>query len=113
MPLKGFTLDPGLDGFLAYAQRFDIIPNQGLNGGIDSVAGMYGLRRSMRTNELRQGGIIQLKHIRKVLMLVPCFQRDVDTQLTKENCTEAYSDFWLNNYFDKETFYSFRLTETI
>lgn len=96
----------GLGGFLAYVQRFDLMDSNGLP---DPVSGMYSLRRSLRADGSRQGGIIQLKHIRRPVTLVPKFRRNIDPRLRKENCMEFYSEFWLNDYFDKETFYSFRL----
>ena len=116
MPPDGATLLQGLDGFMAYVQRFDVIlqgnsNNRDLTPDLISgtISGMFSLRRSLRAVGSRQASIIQLKHVRKPLMLVPRFTKPVDPRLTRENCMEHYSEFWLNDYFDKETFYSFRL----
>lgn len=100
-------------------QRFDVIPqitpNAGGHGGSfpDPVTGMYALRRSLRADGSRQGSIIQVKNIRKALHLVPRFRGNIDPRLKKENCMEHYSEFWLNDYFDKDTHHAFRSCASI
>ena len=108
MPPRGVHFVLGFDDFIAYTQRLDVIPSS--NGGIrpDPTTGMYALRRSLRADGSRQGGIIQIKHICKALYIIPRFRPVVDARLTKQNALEHYSEFWLDDYFDKETFFSFR-----
>ena len=110
---KGAQLPTGLDTFLAYVQRFDIIQQfrgdgYALGNVPNPVSGMYALQRSLRSNGSRRGGIVQLSHIRAVLSLVPCFTKEIDAWLNKDNSMDYFTDFWLNDYFDKEIFWILR-----
>lgn len=102
-----------VDTFLTYVQRYDIVPQYRSNGCIagpipNPVTGMYLLRRSNRLDGSRQGGITQVRNIQAVLSLVPCFKKEIDLRLNRNNCMDYFSEFWLNDYFDKEIFWVLR-----
>lgn len=102
-----------LNSFLAYVQRFDIIP-QAISSGSTTSRGyvpetstkMYVLKRSSRVDGTRMGDIIPLSHIRAVVDLVPRFVGAADTRLTKESSLEYSSEFLLNHFFDRQIYYS-------
>lgn len=102
------------DSFLAYVQRFDVVPQ--LNPAFsatrhgpypDPASGMYLLKRSVRANGSRMGDVIPVKQIQASLELVPSFGQKANPRLTKANSMETSDTFWLDKYFDKETFYTF------
>jgi hypothetical protein len=109
---------PGTDLLLAYAQRFDIVPQ--LNPTVqaasstqrglypDPLTGMYVLKRSQRSDGTIMGDIVPLGQVRTLLDLVPRFGADANKQLTKETSLEFSLEFWLNKYFDKELFYALK-----
>jgi hypothetical protein len=104
----------GTESFLAYVQRFDIIPQ--INPSFsarpgpfpDPATAMYLLRRSTRADGCRLGDVVPLDQVRAPLDLIPNFGAKVDNRLTKETSMEYSQEFWLNKYFDKETFFSFQ-----
>jgi hypothetical protein len=62
--------------YLVYAQRFDIIPQLSAlplaRAAIpDPITGLYLLKRVLRTDQSRMGGIIPLSHCRMPVQLVP------------------------------------------
>ncbi|KAJ6525109.1 hypothetical protein DFH09DRAFT_1095864, partial [Mycena vulgaris] len=66
---------PGINKFLAYVQRFDIVNPAGSVGGPrpDSDTGMYRVRRAWRTNGIVMGDIIPLDQLRAHVELTPQF----------------------------------------
>ena len=99
--------------FLAYVQRFDIVP-QNLNVTLpsprgaypDPVTGMYVLKRSHRSDGSRMGDVIPLTNLRAPADIIPRFHQKADVRLTK-GCSVEYShDFLLNKFFDPELFYA-------
>ncbi|KAJ6459425.1 hypothetical protein DFH09DRAFT_1500056, partial [Mycena vulgaris] len=66
---------PGINKFLAYVQRFDIVNPAGSVGGPrpDSDMGMYRVRRAWRTNGIVMGDIIPLDQLRAHVELTPQF----------------------------------------
>lgn len=102
-----------MSSFLAYVQRFDIVPQTTSLGSTTSrghvpepSTQMYILKRSSRADGIRMGDIIPLSHIRTAVDLVPRFMRAADPRLTKESSLEYSSEFLLNHYFDKQIYYS-------
>ena len=99
---------------LAYAQRFDIIPQpcpqspaqKGLY--VEPLTKMYRMKRAFRSDRSIMGGIIPLGQVRALVNLVPLFGELADERLTKETLLEYGSEFRLNPYFDKELFYALR-----
>lgn len=102
--------------FLAYVQRFDIVPQATSSGSTSGPArpgyvperstNMYVLKRSSRADGTRMGDIIPLSHIRTAVDLVPRFMEAADPHLTKENSLEYSREFLLNHFFDKQIYYS-------
>jgi hypothetical protein len=50
------------------------------------------------------GAVVPLIQLQTFVDLTPCFGGKADPWLTKGNSLEYASEFWLNKYFDKETF---------
>ena len=108
-----------LNGFLAYVQWFDIVPqartsSSGLTTSRgccpDSASKMYVLKRGHRTDGSWMGDVIPLTHIRANVDLVPRYMHAADVRLTKESSLEYSSEFLLNDFFDKQLYYSLRET---
>lgn len=95
------------DRFLAYVQRFDIVPQP--TGSRDSSTGMHVLKRSIRSGGQRLGDIIPLTQIRAYANIIPRFGDSADPRLTSFNAIEHSREFFLNSYFDKNTFFPFSL----
>jgi hypothetical protein len=72
---------------------------------------MYILKRSTRSDGSRVGDIVPITQLQAFVHLVPRFGQKADIRLTKENCMEYSSEFWLNKYFEKDTYYSFQFHE--
>ena len=96
----------GLDRFLAYVERFDIVPQSGSVNTANHFTGMYVLRRALRSDGSRQGHIVPIKFFRTAIMLVPRHGPRADGRFSRENSMECASEFWLNHYFNKELFFS-------
>jgi hypothetical protein len=100
--------------FLAYVQRFDIIPQpnpqQPSQKGsyVEPSTGMYCLKRARRSDGSFFGDVIVLEHIRALVDLVPRFAagESVEKHLSKETVLEHVSEFRLNKYFQKDLFYA-------
>src|SRR5262245_44032580 len=102
-----------MNSFLAYVQRFDIIP-QPISSGSSTSWGhvperstkMYFLKRSIRADGERMGDIVPLSHFRAAIDIVPRFMEAADPRLTKESSIEYSSEFLLNYFYDKQIYYS-------
>lgn len=114
VPPKLGRLAFGTEKFLAYVQRFDIVPQ--LNPSFsarsgpypDPITSMYLLKCSTRADGSRMGDIIPLGQLRSPVELTPSFGKKADSRLTKESSLEYSSEFWLDRYFDKEAFFALR-----
>jgi len=111
-PIWGDKLPIG-DLNLAYAQRFDIIPqplSSSLNAtpapGRDPTTHMYILRRSLRSDSSRLGDIVPLSRIRTPAQLTPRFGPRADPHLSSQNSLEFSTAFYLNSYSEKEIYYT-------
>lgn len=100
-----------INTFLAYAERFDVIPQPTHLGGStrarcpDPVTGMYVVKRSSRSNGARMGGVVPLSQTQIAAPLVPKYGPQADPKLTPRNSLEFSTEFFLNHYFDKELYY--------
>ena len=98
------------NSFLAYVQRFEIIPQTiGATGGnlqINPVTQMYMLRRSTRADGTPMGDVIPLSQLRAPADLIPRFHKNADTRFTKETSLAYSTEFFLNKFFDKNMYYS-------
>jgi hypothetical protein len=106
-------LESPTSSFLAYVERFDIVPQATSSGSTTSrgyvperSTNMYVLKRSSRADGKRMGDIIPLSHIRTAVDLVPRFMEAADPHLTKETSLECSREFLLNHFFDKQIYYS-------
>ena len=94
--------------YLAYVQRFDIVPQTHLPRGRrlapDPIHGMYVLRRAHRSDGSPMGGIVPLHHLRMPVHLIPRFGEKADPRLTSRTSFDNSNVFFLNHYFDKEDF---------
>lgn len=114
VPPQSFQVPMGLDMFLVYVQRFDIIPQ--LSAAVrqvqpDPVSGMFALKRSRRADGSLMGDIVPLSQCRVPIELTPRFFERADPHLKANNSLELSSEFWLNKYFDKELFFALHLTK--
>ena len=101
------------DSFLAYVQRFDIIPQLGVaaQGNSRTIrpepsSRMFALKRSIRSDGNRLGDVIPVTQIRSPVQLVPRFGHEADPRLTMETSLEYSTEFWLNKYETKEMFWA-------
>ena len=115
MPRRGGEPLRGLESFLAYVERFDIVPQPvSLAPTSARVAGrnpgtqMYVLKRALRASLRRFGDIIPLSQLRGPVQLVPCFGEAADSRLTMQNSLHYSPEFWLNPYANKESFWALR-----
>ena len=116
VPLKGFSQDPISDIFLTYMQRFDVIPQ--INQKFSSRAGsfpepastLFVLKRALRGDGTPLGDIIPLTQVRGLADLVPRFGTKADARLTRQNSLEYSTEFWLNKYFDKDSYFALTLS---
>lgn len=102
--------------FLAYVQRFDIVPQanpsargtgtRSLESQRDPASGMFVLKRSLRADNSRRGDVIPLSRLRTPIQLVPRFGATADSRLTKQTSLEYSTKFWLNKYAEKEDFWA-------
>lgn len=67
---------------------------------------MHVLRRAKRANGEPFGDVIPLDHVRSPAHLVPRFGKTADKRLSSSNSRALTREFWLNKYWDKETFYA-------
>ena len=100
---------PDAPSYLAYVQRFDIIPQPTAippaRAAIpDPTTGQYVLKRALRSNRSRIGDIVPLSHCRMPIQLTPRFGAKADMRLTSKNSMEWSTEFFLNTYFDKDVF---------
>ena len=98
--------------YLAYVERFDVIPQTHLPRGRrlapDLIRGMYILRRAYRSNGSPMGAIVPLYHLWQPIQLIPRFGEKADPALTSRTSFATSRDFYLNHYFDKEDFFYMR-----
>jgi len=105
------------DCFLAYVQRFDVIPqvnplSTGRTGQTQRCcypephSSLYMLKRAKRTDKSIMGDVVPLHQIRALADLTPCFGETAAKSLTSKNSTIYSSEYYLNKYFDKEMFWA-------
>ncbi|KAG2129257.1 uncharacterized protein EDB93DRAFT_1243436 [Suillus bovinus] len=80
------------DQFLTYVQCFNI------SGDHDLITQLHLLKRAKRSNETCIGGVVSVN-------LIPHFGAVADMHLTAYNSLEHASEFWLNPFWDKNTFF--------
>ncbi|KAG1895576.1 uncharacterized protein F5891DRAFT_1194098 [Suillus fuscotomentosus] len=88
------------DQFLTYVQHFD------LSNDRDPATRLYALKRAKRLNGNRMGDIIPVSQLRAPVQLVPRFGATADKRLSAYNSLEHAAEFWLNEFWDKSTFFA-------
>ncbi|TFK70651.1 hypothetical protein BDN72DRAFT_896229 [Pluteus cervinus] len=115
IPHAGAELPTGLEAFVVYARRFDIVPQVNPEVSQTTVRGpypepdtsLYVLRRALGSGGVPTGDIVPLIQLRASVNLIPRFGPKADVRVTRETSLAYYSDFYLNKYFTKELFYAF------
>lgn len=67
---------------------------------------MHLIKRATRSNNERIGYIIPLTMIKSPVHLIPRFGKEAHSRLTQQNSYELTNDFWVNKYWNKESFYA-------
>ncbi|KAG1768243.1 hypothetical protein EV702DRAFT_979542, partial [Suillus placidus] len=86
--------------FVAYVQCFDI-PNER-----DPTTQLHILKRAKRSNGIQMGDIIPVSQLRVSVNLIPHFGAAADKHLTPYDSMEHATEFWLNLFWDKNTFFT-------
>lgn len=117
MGKNGVNINGVTDRFLAYVQRFDIIPQPKFEGSAERgpypepASSLYLLKRGKRANGEIIGDIVPLNQIRALADVPPRFGAKANCTLSKENSHSVSTEFRLNKYFDKEMFLAMTLVE--
>ncbi|KAG1902222.1 uncharacterized protein F5891DRAFT_1186802 [Suillus fuscotomentosus] len=93
------------DCFLTYVHRFDSVTLLGSDGR-DLTTQLHVFKRAKRSNGTRLGDVILLSQVKSPINLIPRFGSIADNRLTTSNCMEHCSEFWLNKYWNKQSFFS-------
>ena len=118
---EGWSNPLKVDRFLAYVQRFDVIPqiNPKVSGSPtlrgqypDPSAGMYVVKRAFRSNQDPMGDIIPLQQIRSLVELTPRFGAKADQRFHSTNNLQCGGEYWLDKYFTKDLFYALNNVST-
>lgn len=102
---------PVTPDFLAYVQRFDIVPQTKPDGNgkgpfPEPASGMYLLKRARRSDKSVMGDVIPLDRLRAPVELTPRFGKKADRRLSKETSLDLCDQFWLPKWFNKEVFFA-------
>ncbi|KAJ6556694.1 hypothetical protein B0H10DRAFT_2169607 [Mycena sp. CBHHK59/15] len=111
VPFNKDAPPPGTNQFLAYVQRFDVVPQKNPTTGVrglfpEPTSGLYQLKRARRTDNSILGDIVPLERLRAPVEITPRFGKKADRRLTKETSLDFVDDFWLSKYFNKELFFA-------
>lgn len=90
---------PWTDRFLVYIQHFDITV-------AEDATQLHVLKRAKRATGQRLGDVTPLSQVRAFAHLIPRFGPSADSRLTACNSFEHSTEFYLNKYFDKNTYYA-------
>ena len=71
---------------------------------------MFVLKQSVHAGGAPLGDIIPLSQLCALADLIPKFGAKADPQLTKQTSLAYSTEFWLNKYFDKQTYFALTLT---
>ena len=114
-PPRGGKSLRGLEQFLAYAERFDLVPQttslaptSSRAAGRNPVTQMYLLKHASRAGLRHFGDIIPLTQLRGPVQLIPSFGEEADSRLTMMNSLHYSAEFWLNSYANKQIFWALR-----
>ncbi|KAG1908717.1 uncharacterized protein F5891DRAFT_1124384 [Suillus fuscotomentosus] len=88
------------DRFLVHMYRFD-----GTMSARDPATQLHSIRRAKHSNGTLVGDIIPLTQIKAPVNLIPHFGASADSRFTSQNSMEHASEFWVNKFWDKNTFF--------
>ncbi|KAJ7247832.1 hypothetical protein C8J57DRAFT_1522829 [Mycena rebaudengoi] len=103
-PVWGKT-EPPTTAYLIYAQRYDVVHQNGSTTGREPSSGMYVLKRAVRADGSRLGDIVEAKNIRIPAELIARFGKKADPRFTPYNSLECATEVRLNKYSSKELFW--------
>ncbi|KAI5997654.1 hypothetical protein F5J12DRAFT_725231 [Pisolithus orientalis] len=86
------------DCFLVYIQHFDI--------AAEDATHLHILRHTKRANGQHLGDVIPLSQVWVFAHLIPRFRQTADNQLTAYNSFKHSTEFYLNKYFDRNTYFA-------
>ena len=92
--------------FLVYVYRFNVVPQQHTPNQVHSGTGMHLLRRAVRSDGSKIGGVIPITQVRSPAHLIPNFGNEAHSRLTRDNSYGVSSEFWLNKYWSKEFYFA-------
>ncbi|KAG9309220.1 hypothetical protein JVU11DRAFT_10937 [Chiua virens] len=72
---------------------------------------MHVLQSVKRTNGEYLGDVIPLSQLQSPAQLVLCFNKSMNKHFSSRNSHAIADEFWLNKYWDKETFYMLSVPE--
>ena len=72
----------------------------------EPASSMFVLKRAVCAGGALLGDIIPLTQLRAFADVIPRFGAQADHQLTKQTNLAYSMEFWLNKYFNKETFFA-------
>jgi len=98
---------PWADRFLTYVQHFDIVPQAGSYR--DPSTQLHILKRALCSGGQHLGDVIPVLQIRAYANLIPRFGQCADSQFTAFNSFKHCREFYLNKYFDKNSYYPLSL----
>ncbi|KAH9034171.1 hypothetical protein EDB84DRAFT_1669337 [Lactarius hengduanensis] len=99
---------------LCYVQKFSFAGRRAEDGtrSKEQNVGMCLLRRQFRTptvgsgERTRMGDITPITDIARAVDIVPVYGAQMDPQITAENSLDIPTDFYLNDFSDKEIYYT-------
>ncbi|KAI6161679.1 hypothetical protein EDD17DRAFT_1480559 [Pisolithus thermaeus] len=94
------------DYFATYIQCFYVIMQLGNLGNVHPITGMHLLRRAMKSSVERLRSVVPISHICSPIHLIPEFDKEAHSCLTRESSCEFSNDFWLNKYWSKELYHT-------
>ncbi|KAG1824625.1 uncharacterized protein BJ212DRAFT_1295751 [Suillus subaureus] len=72
----------------------------------DPTTQLHILKRAKCSNGIQMGNVIPVSQLRAPVNLIPCFGTAADKCLTPYNSMEHATEFWLNYFWDKNTFFA-------
>ena len=96
----------GLSTPLLYVQHFTFTGTPANHPDV----GMFSLHRKFVSNPdgslCRVGSIVSMLDVVHAVELIPKYGASARRDVTSETCLEVYDDFYLNNFSDKEWYYT-------
>ena len=71
---------------------------------------LFVLKQALQADGTPLGDIIPLMQVHALADLVPRFSTKADEQLMKQNSLVYSTEFWLNKYFNKDSYFALTLS---